>query len=222
MVAGRPAARRLYNASKGGVIMFTKSIALDLIRYNIRVNASAPAITATPLLETEILTSSTPTPPGPSSPRGRRSAALPIRSSRPAACCSWPATRARSPSAPRCSSTAAGHRCSPAWWPLTSRSPAAARPGWPRRAIVEVAGQLLAVEGGHRAIGAAAAQLLSTCWRRAGQRPGCSPSVPTSTVAAMLTGAPRPKAWCSCRRGPRCAPVAATCTSAACGCHGRR
>jgi NAD(P)-dependent dehydrogenase (short-subunit alcohol dehydrogenase family) len=43
-----------YNASKGAVIMFTKSIALDLIRHNIRVNSLCPGITRTPLLQAEI------------------------------------------------------------------------------------------------------------------------------------------------------------------------
>ena len=43
-----------YNASKGAVIMFTKSIAIDLIRYNIRVNSLCPGITQTPLLQTEV------------------------------------------------------------------------------------------------------------------------------------------------------------------------
>jgi NAD(P)-dependent dehydrogenase (short-subunit alcohol dehydrogenase family) len=43
-----------YNASKGAVIMFTKGIALDLIRYNIRVNALCPGITRTPLLQAEV------------------------------------------------------------------------------------------------------------------------------------------------------------------------
>jgi NAD(P)-dependent dehydrogenase (short-subunit alcohol dehydrogenase family) len=43
-----------YNASKGAVIMFTRSIALDLIRHNIRVNALCPGITRTPLLQAEI------------------------------------------------------------------------------------------------------------------------------------------------------------------------
>jgi cyclopentanol dehydrogenase len=43
-----------YNASKGAVIMFTKSIALDLIRYGIRVNSLAPGVTRTPLLQAEI------------------------------------------------------------------------------------------------------------------------------------------------------------------------
>ncbi|RBQ28027.1 SDR family NAD(P)-dependent oxidoreductase [Aliarcobacter vitoriensis] len=33
-----------YSASKGGVIAFTKSLAIELGRYNIRVNALAPAI----------------------------------------------------------------------------------------------------------------------------------------------------------------------------------
>ncbi len=43
-----------YNASKGAVIMFTKSIAIDLIRHNIRVNALCPGITRTPLLQAEV------------------------------------------------------------------------------------------------------------------------------------------------------------------------
>jgi len=43
-----------YNASKGAVIMFTKAIALDLIRYGIRVNALCPGITRTPLLQAEV------------------------------------------------------------------------------------------------------------------------------------------------------------------------
>jgi NAD(P)-dependent dehydrogenase (short-subunit alcohol dehydrogenase family) len=43
-----------YNASKGAVIMFTKSIALDLIRHNIRVNSLCPGVTRTPLLQAEI------------------------------------------------------------------------------------------------------------------------------------------------------------------------
>ena len=43
-----------YNASKGAVIMFAKSIALDLIRHNIRVNSLCPGITRTPLLQAEI------------------------------------------------------------------------------------------------------------------------------------------------------------------------
>ena len=43
-----------YNASKGAVIMFTKSLALDLIRYGIRVNALCPGITRTPLLQAEV------------------------------------------------------------------------------------------------------------------------------------------------------------------------
>jgi len=43
-----------YNASKGAVIMFTKSIAIDLIRHNIRVNSLCPGITRTPLLQAEV------------------------------------------------------------------------------------------------------------------------------------------------------------------------
>jgi NAD(P)-dependent dehydrogenase (short-subunit alcohol dehydrogenase family) len=43
-----------YNASKGAVMMFTKSLALDLIRYGIRVNSLCPGVTRTPLLQAEI------------------------------------------------------------------------------------------------------------------------------------------------------------------------
>jgi NAD(P)-dependent dehydrogenase (short-subunit alcohol dehydrogenase family) len=43
-----------YNASKGAVIMFTKSLALDLIRYGVRVNSLCPGITRTPLLQAEV------------------------------------------------------------------------------------------------------------------------------------------------------------------------
>jgi NAD(P)-dependent dehydrogenase (short-subunit alcohol dehydrogenase family) len=43
-----------YNASKGAVIMFTKSLALDLIRHGIRVNSLCPGITRTPLLQAEV------------------------------------------------------------------------------------------------------------------------------------------------------------------------
>jgi NAD(P)-dependent dehydrogenase (short-subunit alcohol dehydrogenase family) len=49
-----------YNASKGGVIMFTKSIAVDLIAHNIRVNCLCPGITQTPLLDAEVATSADP------------------------------------------------------------------------------------------------------------------------------------------------------------------
>jgi NAD(P)-dependent dehydrogenase (short-subunit alcohol dehydrogenase family) len=50
-----------YNASKGAVIMFTKSIAVDLIQHNIRVNALCPGITRTPLLQAEVDNSVDPT-----------------------------------------------------------------------------------------------------------------------------------------------------------------
>jgi NAD(P)-dependent dehydrogenase (short-subunit alcohol dehydrogenase family) len=49
-----------YNASKGGVIMLTRALALDLIRDNIRVNSLCPGITQTPLLEQEVTLSDDP------------------------------------------------------------------------------------------------------------------------------------------------------------------
>jgi NAD(P)-dependent dehydrogenase (short-subunit alcohol dehydrogenase family) len=68
-----------YNASKGGVVMFTKSIALDLIRDNIRVNSLCPGITQTPLLDAEIATS-----PDPDATRAEFAAWAPIgRASEP-------------------------------------------------------------------------------------------------------------------------------------------
>lgn len=49
-----------YNASKGGLHMLMKSMAVNLIRENIRVNAVCPGITDTPLLQREIDTSPDP------------------------------------------------------------------------------------------------------------------------------------------------------------------
>lgn len=51
-IVGAPDAAA-YNASKGGVVLFTRAIALDLIADNIRVNCLCPGITHTPLLERE-------------------------------------------------------------------------------------------------------------------------------------------------------------------------
>jgi NAD(P)-dependent dehydrogenase (short-subunit alcohol dehydrogenase family) len=43
-----------YNASKGGLHMLMKSMAVNLIKHGIRVNAFCPGITNTPLLQSEI------------------------------------------------------------------------------------------------------------------------------------------------------------------------
>ncbi len=40
-----------YSASKGGVIAFTKTLAIELGRYNIRVNAIAPGIIESEMIE---------------------------------------------------------------------------------------------------------------------------------------------------------------------------
>jgi len=50
----------VYNASKGGLHMLMKSMAVNLIKHNIRVNAVCPGITNTPLLQREIDTSPDP------------------------------------------------------------------------------------------------------------------------------------------------------------------
>lgn len=41
----------VYSASKGGVYSFTKSLAREMARYNIRVNSTSPGPTDTPLLD---------------------------------------------------------------------------------------------------------------------------------------------------------------------------
>lgn len=43
-----------YSASKGGVVMLTRNMAMDFARDNIRVNAVCPGATATPRIETYI------------------------------------------------------------------------------------------------------------------------------------------------------------------------
>ena len=49
-----------YSASKGAVLTLTRSLALDLIRYGIRVNAICPGTTLTPLIERELETAPDP------------------------------------------------------------------------------------------------------------------------------------------------------------------
>jgi len=49
-----------YCASKGGVTVMTKAMALDYARYNIRVNSVNPAIIDTPMLEREVRASKDP------------------------------------------------------------------------------------------------------------------------------------------------------------------
>jgi dihydroanticapsin dehydrogenase len=40
-----------YNASKGGVVLLTKNMAIDLARYKIRVNCLCPGMTSTPMAD---------------------------------------------------------------------------------------------------------------------------------------------------------------------------
>ncbi len=47
-IAGAPGAAH-YSASKGGVIAFTKSLAVELAPFNVLVNAIAPGVTDTPM-----------------------------------------------------------------------------------------------------------------------------------------------------------------------------
>jgi dihydroanticapsin dehydrogenase len=49
LVAGRGLAA--YNASKGGVVLLTKNMALDLAHYHIRVNCVCPGMTSTPMAD---------------------------------------------------------------------------------------------------------------------------------------------------------------------------
>jgi NAD(P)-dependent dehydrogenase (short-subunit alcohol dehydrogenase family) len=49
-----------YSATKGAVLTLTRSLALDLIRYGIRVNAICPGTTMTPLIEKELQTAPDP------------------------------------------------------------------------------------------------------------------------------------------------------------------
>jgi NAD(P)-dependent dehydrogenase (short-subunit alcohol dehydrogenase family) len=53
-------ANPVYDATKAGVVMLTKSMALDLIQYGIRVNSVCPGVTNTPLLQREVDTSPDP------------------------------------------------------------------------------------------------------------------------------------------------------------------
>jgi NAD(P)-dependent dehydrogenase (short-subunit alcohol dehydrogenase family) len=62
-----------YNASKGGLHLLMKSLAVNLIRHNIRVNAFCPGITQTPLLEREVETA-----PDPARRRAENEAWAPI------------------------------------------------------------------------------------------------------------------------------------------------
>lgn len=49
-----------YSASKGAVLTLTRSLALDLARFDIRVNAICPGTTMTPLIEQELETAADP------------------------------------------------------------------------------------------------------------------------------------------------------------------
>jgi len=49
-IVNRPQEHAHYNTSKAAVVMLTKSLAMEWVRYNIRVNAIAPGYIETPLL----------------------------------------------------------------------------------------------------------------------------------------------------------------------------
>ena len=51
-IANHPQEQSHYNASKGGVNTFTKCLAYEWAKYNIRVNAIAPGFIDTPMLQT--------------------------------------------------------------------------------------------------------------------------------------------------------------------------
>ena len=53
-------ANPIYDATKAGVVMLTKSMALDLIKQGIRVNSVCPGVTNTRLLQREVETSPDP------------------------------------------------------------------------------------------------------------------------------------------------------------------
>jgi 2-hydroxycyclohexanecarboxyl-CoA dehydrogenase len=46
----------VYSATKGGIYSFTKSIAREMVRYNVRVNSTCPGPTQTPLFEDVVTT----------------------------------------------------------------------------------------------------------------------------------------------------------------------
>ena len=48
-IANVPQRQVAYNASKAGVIHMTKSLAVELVDYNIRVNSISPGYVATPM-----------------------------------------------------------------------------------------------------------------------------------------------------------------------------
>ena len=54
--AGFPA----YNAAKGGLILLTKNMAIDYVRYNIRVNSVSPGYVETDILKRSLETSEDP------------------------------------------------------------------------------------------------------------------------------------------------------------------